>query len=110
MLGANSGSLWLPSEGVANPVLNLVLSDPDIFENFEEQRVLYVAHTCVRKSVAIKERGGGNQRTTPAIPRKLVRFILAFEKRFSGRRQLSRCLSEAITDINSPITGHNTNN
>ncbi len=53
ILGADGGRLGLPSEIVDDPVLNLVLPEPELFEHAEERRVFYVALTRARKSVTI---------------------------------------------------------
>ncbi|MYB34184.1 MAG: AAA family ATPase, partial [Gammaproteobacteria bacterium] len=53
ILGANSGRLGLPSEIVDDPLLDLVLPEPESYEYAEERRVFYVALTRARKSVTI---------------------------------------------------------
>ena len=53
ILGVNSGRLGLPSEIVDDPLLDLVLPEPESYEHAEERRVLYVALTRARKSVTI---------------------------------------------------------
>ena len=53
ILGAESGRFGLPSEVVDDPVLNLVLPEPESFKHAEERRVFYVALTRARKSVTI---------------------------------------------------------
>lgn len=53
ILGADSGRLGLPSEVVDDPLLDLVLPQPESFGHAEERRVFYVALTRARKSVTI---------------------------------------------------------
>ena len=53
ILGADSGRMGLPSEIVDDPLLDLVLPDPELYEHAEERRVFYVALTRARKSVTI---------------------------------------------------------
>jgi len=53
ILGANSGRLGLPSEIVDDPLLDLVLPEPESYEHAEERRAFYVALTRARKSVTI---------------------------------------------------------
>lgn len=53
ILRAASGSMGFPSEIVDDPVLNLVLPQPESFENAEERRLFYVALTRARTSVTI---------------------------------------------------------
>ena len=53
ILGAESGRLGIPSEIVADPILDLVLPEPERFDHAEERRVFYVALTRARKTVTI---------------------------------------------------------
>ena len=53
ILGADSGRLGLPSEIVDDPVLGLVLPEPEPYGHAEERRVFYVALTRARRSVTI---------------------------------------------------------
>jgi DNA helicase-4 len=53
ILRVDAGRLGLPSEIVDDPVLNLVLPEPEPFEHAEERRVFYVALTRARKSITI---------------------------------------------------------
>ncbi len=53
ILGADSGRLGLPSEIVDDPLLDLVLPEPEPYEHAEERRVFYVALTRARRSVTI---------------------------------------------------------
>lgn len=51
VLNCNSGKYGFPSELTDDPVLNLVLSQADQFENGEERRLFYVALTRAKESV-----------------------------------------------------------
>lgn len=53
VLRADAGRLGLPSEIVDDPILNLVLPAPELYQHAEERRVFYVAMTRARKSVTI---------------------------------------------------------
>lgn len=53
ILGASCGRLGLPSEIIDDPLLDLVLPEPEPFKHAEERRVFYVALTRARKSVTI---------------------------------------------------------
>ena len=53
ILGAESGRLGFPSEIVDDPILDLVLPEPERFHHAEERRVFYVALTRARKTVTI---------------------------------------------------------
>lgn len=53
ILGAETGRLGFPSEIVDDPVLDLVLPEPEKFQHAEERRVFYVALTRARKTVTI---------------------------------------------------------
>lgn len=56
ILGADSGRLGLPSEIVDDPLLDLVLPEPEPYGHAEERRVFYVALTRARRSVTIVAR------------------------------------------------------
>jgi DNA helicase IV len=51
ILNCNSGKYGFPSEFSDDPVLNLLLSEADQFENGEERRLFYVAMTRAREMV-----------------------------------------------------------
>ena len=51
ILNCNSGKLGFPSEISDDPVLNLLLSEADQFENGEERRLFYVAMTRAKEMV-----------------------------------------------------------
>jgi len=53
ILRANSGHMGFPSEIVDDPLLDLVLPEPERFDHAEERRLFYVALTRARKSVTI---------------------------------------------------------
>ncbi|MFO1158485.1 MAG: UvrD-helicase domain-containing protein [Reyranellaceae bacterium] len=53
ILGAQTGRFGFPSEIVDDPVLELVLPEPEKFHHAEERRVFYVALTRARKTVTI---------------------------------------------------------
>lgn len=53
ILNVSSGKMGFPSEIVDDPLLNLVLPEPEIFDHAEERRLFYVALTRARKSVTI---------------------------------------------------------
>ena len=53
ILSAETGRLGFPSEIVDDPILNLVLPEPETFQHAEERRVFYVALTRARKTVTI---------------------------------------------------------
>ncbi len=53
ILRADSGRMGFPSEIVDDPLLDLVLPEPEEFEHAEERRLFYVALTRARKSVTI---------------------------------------------------------
>ncbi|WP_243695910.1 UvrD-helicase domain-containing protein [Rhodovulum marinum] len=53
ILGAESGRFGFPSEIVDDPILDLVLPEPEKFEHAEERRVFYVALTRARKTVTL---------------------------------------------------------
>jgi DNA helicase-4 len=50
LLNANEGQYGFPAEMTDDPLLNLVLSDADQYENGEERRLFYVALTRARKN------------------------------------------------------------
>lgn len=51
VLNCNSGKYGFPSEMTDDPVLNLLLSEADQFENGEERRLFYVAMTRAKEKV-----------------------------------------------------------
>jgi DNA helicase IV len=53
ILGAETGRLGFPSEIVDDPILDLVLPEPEKFHHAEERRVFYVALTRARRTVTI---------------------------------------------------------
>jgi DNA helicase-4 len=53
ILGAETGRFGFPSEIVDDPILELVMPEPEKFHHAEERRVLYVALTRARKTVTI---------------------------------------------------------
>lgn len=53
ILRAVSDTMGLPSEIVDDPLLDLVLPEPESFEHAEERRLFYVALTRARQSVTI---------------------------------------------------------
>ena len=53
ILKAVSDRMGLPSEIVDDPVLNMVLPQPENFDHAEERRLFYVALTRARRSVSI---------------------------------------------------------
>ena len=53
ILNAASGKMGFPSEIVDDPLLDLVLPQPENFDHAEERRLFYVALTRARKSVTI---------------------------------------------------------
>jgi DNA helicase-4 len=53
ILSARAGRLGFPSEIMDDPLLDLVLPEPEPFDHAEERRLFYVALTRARKSVAI---------------------------------------------------------
>jgi DNA helicase-4 len=53
VLGARAGRLGFPSEIMDDPLLELVLPEPEPFDHAEERRLFYVALTRARTSVAI---------------------------------------------------------
>lgn len=53
ILQAKSDRMGLPSEIADDPVLNMVLPEPEKFDHAEERRLFYVAMTRARQSVSI---------------------------------------------------------
>ncbi len=53
ILRVNSGRMGFPSEIADDPLLNLVLPEPEEFDHAEERRLFYVALTRARRSVTI---------------------------------------------------------
>lgn len=53
VLGATSDRLGFPSEIVDDPVLDMVMPEPERFDHAEERRLFYVALTRARQSVSI---------------------------------------------------------
>lgn len=53
ILGAETGRLGFPSEIVDDPILDIVLPEPENFHHAEERRAFYVALTRARKTVTI---------------------------------------------------------
>ena len=53
LLNADSGRMGFPSEIVDDPLLSLVSPEEEAFQNAEERRVMYVAMTRARHTVAI---------------------------------------------------------
>lgn len=51
VLNCNSGKFGFPSEMSDDPVLNLLLSEADQFENGEERRLFYVAMTRAKEKI-----------------------------------------------------------
>jgi DNA helicase-4 len=53
LLKADSGRTGFPSEIVDDPLLSLVSSEEEMFQNAEERRVMYVAMTRARRTLTI---------------------------------------------------------
>lgn len=53
ILGAATSRMGFPSEIVDDPLLDLVLPEPEKFDHAEERRLFYVAMTRARKSVIV---------------------------------------------------------
>lgn len=53
VINCNGGKLGFPSEKADDPLLNLLLSSADQFENGEERRLFYVAITRTKKHVIL---------------------------------------------------------
>jgi DNA helicase-4 len=53
LLGLRSGTSGMPSETIDDPLLGLVLPQPESFDHAEERRVFYVALTRARRSVTL---------------------------------------------------------
>jgi len=53
IMNCNSGRMGFPSERADDPLLNLLLSRADQFENGEERRLFYVAMTRAKKHVIL---------------------------------------------------------
>lgn len=53
VINCNSGKLGFPSEKADDPLLNLLLSSADQFENGEERRLFYVAITRTKRHVIL---------------------------------------------------------
>ncbi|WP_206057401.1 UvrD-helicase domain-containing protein [Nitratireductor sp. XY-223] len=62
ILKAEAGTMGFPSEIVDDPLLDLVLPEPENFDHAEERRLFYVALTRARKSVTILA-----DRTKPSV-------------------------------------------
>ena len=58
VLGLGGGRYGFPSEMADDPLLNLVLSEPEAHPNAEERRLLYVALTRARRRAYLLEDGG----------------------------------------------------
>ncbi len=68
ILGATAGKLGFPAEIVDDPLLDLVLPEPEEFEHAEERRLFYVALTRAKESVTIL----ADQEEPSAFVRELV--------------------------------------
>ena len=53
ILGATTSKFGFPSEIVDDPLLDLVLPEPEEFDHAEERRLFYVAMTRARKTVTV---------------------------------------------------------
>ena len=53
ILGAETGRFGFPAEIVDDPILDLVLPEPEKYHHAEERRVFYVALTRARKTVTV---------------------------------------------------------
>ena len=53
ILRASSGRMGFPSEIVDDPLLDLVLPEPETYDHAEERRLFYVALTRARRSITI---------------------------------------------------------
>ena len=58
VLGLCAGKFGFPVEIADDPLINLVLSEPEAFPNAEERRLLYVALTRARRQVFLLAEGG----------------------------------------------------
>ena len=58
VLGLCAGKFGFPVEIADNPLINLVLSEPEAYPNAEERRLLYVALTRARRQVFLLAEGG----------------------------------------------------
>ena len=58
VLGLCAGKFGFPVEIADDPLINLVLSEPEAYPNAEERRLLYVALTRARRQVFLLAEGG----------------------------------------------------
>ena len=58
VLGLCAGKIGFPVEIADDPLINLVLSEPEAYPNAEERRLLYVALTRARRQVFLLAQGG----------------------------------------------------
>jgi len=69
ILRATAGEMGFPSEIVDDPILDLVLPEPERFDHAEERRLFYVALTRARKSVTVL----ADREKPSAFVRELIR-------------------------------------
>lgn len=87
VLNCNSGKYGFPSQMSDDPILNLLLSKADQFENGEERRLFYVAMTRAREEVILV--------TDPAFKSKFITELEAGSKQTT----LKKCPQCSTADL-----------
>lgn len=95
VLNCNSGKYGFPSQVADDPVLNLLLSEADQFENGEERRLFYVAMTRAKERVYFVSNGSN--------PSKFVTEMRAEE--LAEVKKCPRCVSADLRRSSGTTNG-----
>ena len=84
-----------PSEKVDDPILNMVLSAPEVFPNSEERRLFYVALTRAKKKVFLATGSGKRSEFIDEVIKSPI-DIEIFGKKLSDEPNCEKCMEGTL--------------